>query len=75
MRLILKKEKKRPKAPKTATLATIARYQEKLKEVERYNKEIKAYNSLLCREADSVQRMVAGFGKKGVKKSIKRGRK
>ena len=75
MRLILKKERKRPKAPKTATLNTIARYQQKLKEVEAYNKEVRAYNSLLCREADAVQRAVAGFGGKKIKKSLKRGRK
>ena len=75
MRLILKREKKRPKAPKTATLTSIARYQEKLKEVDRYNKEVRAYNSLLCREAEAVQRAVAGFGKGKKIKSVKRGRK
>lgn len=75
MRLILKKEKKRPKAPKNATLQTIARYHEKLKEVERYNKEVRAYNQLLCREADAVQRAVSGFGKKKAGKGFKHGRK
>lgn len=75
MRLILKKERKRPQAPKTATLDTIARYHEKLKAVEQYNKEVRAYNQLLIREADAIQRAVAGFGSKKIKKSFKRGRK
>jgi hypothetical protein len=67
MRLILKKEKKRPKAPKTATMATLERYNQKLKEIEKYNSEVRAYNRSLCAKAEYTQRAVAGFGKKGKK--------
>lgn len=68
MRLILKKEKARPKAPKTATLKSIDRYMERLKAVEKYNAEVRKYNQMLTGRANSCQRAVAGFGKKGKKK-------
>lgn len=74
MRLILKREKKRPKAPKTATMASLDRYAQKLKEVEKYNADVRAYNRSLTAKAQYTQRAIAGFGKKGAK-SAKRGRK
>lgn len=64
MRLILKREKKRPKAPKTATMTALERYQRRLAEVEKYNQQVRAYNRTLCAKAEMVQRAVAGFGKK-----------
>lgn len=64
MRLILKKEKRRPKAPKSANLATLERYYAKVKEVEKYNAGVRQYNKTLCSKAQSVQKAVAGFGKK-----------
>lgn len=67
MRLILKKEKKRPKAPKSANLAALDRYAKRLQEVEKYNTSVRAYNRALCNKAEYVQRAVAGFGKKGKK--------
>lgn len=73
MRLIFKKEKKRPKAPKTATMTSLDRYAQKLKEVEKYNSEVRAYNRSLAAKAEYTQRAVAGFGKK--KSTAKRGRK
>ena len=73
MRLILKKEKKRPKAPKTATLATLERYRNKIKEVEQYNKEVRKENAKIIAMSRDINRAVAGFGK-GTK-SAKRGRK
>lgn len=67
MRLILKKEKRRPKAPKSANLATLDRYYARVKEVEKYNAEVRKYNKTLCSKAASVQKAVAGFGKKSGK--------
>lgn len=67
MRLILKKEKRRPKAPKSANLATLDRYYAKVKEVEKYNAEVRRYNKSLCSKAQAVQKAVAGFGKSGKK--------
>ena len=72
MRLILKKERKRPRAPKSATAATLDRYYAKVKEVEAYNADVRKYNRALCAKAAAVQKAVAGFGKA---KSTKRGRK
>ena len=70
MRLILKKELKRPKAPKTGTMKSIERYLEKLKEVEKKNAEIRAYNKALTGKAQYAQRAFSGFGKsKSTKKS------
>lgn len=63
MRLILKKEKRRPKAPKTANMATLDRYYAKVKEVEKYNADVRKYNKTLCSKASAVQKAVAGFGK------------
>ena len=68
MRLVLKKEKRRPKAPKSANMATLDRFAARLKEVEKYNQQVRAYNRSLCAKAEYVQRAVAGFGKKGGKK-------
>ena len=68
MRLILKKEKRRPKAPKTATAATLDRYYAKVKEVERYNADVRKYNKSLCAKAAAVQKAVSGFGKAKGKK-------
>jgi membrane-bound lytic murein transglycosylase MltF len=67
MRLILKKEKRRPKAPKSANLATLDRYYARVKEVEKYNAEVRKYNKSLCVKASAVQKAVAGFGKKSGK--------
>ena len=68
MRLVLKKEKRRPKAPKTATAATLDRYYAKVKEVEKYNAEVRKYNRALCAKAAAVQKAVSGFGKAKGKK-------
>lgn len=68
MRLILKREKKRPKAPKTATAETLDRYYAKVKEVEKYNADVRKYNRALCAKAQAVQKAVAGFGKAKGKK-------
>ena len=67
MRLILKKEKARPKAPKTATMKSLERYMERLKAVEKYNEQVRAYNRSLTGKAQFAQRAIAGFGKKGKK--------
>lgn len=68
MRLILKKERRRPKSPKSANLATLERYYAKVKEVEKYNAEVRKYNKNLCAKASAVQKAVAGFGKSKGKK-------
>lgn len=68
MRLILKREKRRPKAPKSANLATLDRYYAKVKDVEKYNADVKRYNRTLCAKAAAVQKAVAGFGKAKGKK-------
>ena len=68
MRLILKKEKRRPKAPKTATAATLDRFYAKVKEVEKYNAEVRKYNRALCAKAAAVQKAVSCFGKAKGKK-------
>lgn len=67
MRLILKKEKRRPKAPKSANMATLDRYYAKVKEVEKYNADVRKHNKSLLAKAASVQKAVAGFGKKSCK--------
>ncbi len=67
MRLILKKERKRPKAPKNGTLKSIENYLGRLKEVEKYNQQVRAYNKALTGKAQYAQRAVAGFGKKASK--------
>lgn len=67
MRLILKKERPRPKAPKTATEKSLTNYLNKIKEVEKYNAGVRAYNRKLSQLAEYSQRAVAGFGKKGKK--------
>lgn len=64
MRVILKKEKARPKAPKTATMKALSNYEAKLKAVKKYNDSVRAYNRSLIAKANSVQKAVAGFGKK-----------
>lgn len=68
MRLVLKKEKRRPKAPKSANLATLERYYARVKDVEKYNAGVRAYNRALCAKAQAVQKAVAGFGKSKGKK-------
>lgn len=68
MRLILKREKARPKAPKTATMKSLERYMERLKAVEKYNEQVRAYNRTLAGKAQYAQRAIAGFGKKKGKK-------
>lgn len=72
MRLILKKELKRPKAPKNGTMKSIENYLQKLKAVEKRNAEIRAYNKALTGKAQYAQRAVSGFGKKTGAKSTKR---
>ncbi len=72
MRIVLKRELKRPKAPKVATEQSLANYLQKLNEVEKKNIEIRNYNRRLSSMAERAQRAVAGFGKG---KSAKRGRK
>lgn len=71
MRLILKKERKRPKSPKTATLETLQRYRDKIKEVEAYNKQVRAENAKIISMAREVNKAVAGFGQKRQKKGRK----
>ena len=67
MRLILKKEKRRPKAPKSVNMASLERYYARVKDVEKYNAGVRAYNKSLCAKASAVQKAVAGFGKKSSK--------
>lgn len=64
MRLVLKKEKRRPKAPKTGTKTSLDNYAKKLREVEQYNAQVRKYNRDLCAQAQRVQKAVSGFGKK-----------
>lgn len=64
MRVILKKEKKRPKAPKTATMKALSSYNAKLSEVEKYNNQVRAYNRQLLAMTEKTNRRVAGFGSK-----------
>lgn len=71
MRLILKREKKRPKSPKTATLATLQRFRDKIKEVEAYNKQVRAENAKIISLARDVNKAVSGFGQKRQKKGRK----
>lgn len=72
MRLVLKKELKRPKAPKLGTMKSVENYLQKLKEVEKRNAEIRAYNKVLTGKAQYAQRAVSGFGKKGTKSTSKK---
>lgn len=71
MRLILKKERKRPKAPKTATKTSLDNYAKKLREVEAYNASVRKYNRELYAMAQRVQKAVSGFGKGCGKKGKK----
>lgn len=64
MRVILKKEKKRPKAPKVATMKALDNYNKKLSDVEKYNNNVRAYNRALLAAAEKTNRRVAGFGSK-----------
>ena len=64
MRIVLKRELKRPKAPKVATERSMTNYLQKLAAVEKKNVEIRNYNRRLTSLADRAQRAVAGFGKK-----------
>ena len=63
MRVILKKEKARPKAPKTATLKSMQNYEQKLRDVKKYNDGVRKYNRTLIAKANAVQKAVAGFKK------------
>jgi len=72
MRVILKKEKKRPRSPKTATMKALENYNKRLNEVEKYNNQVRAYNRALVAAAEKTIRRVAGFGSKG--KSCKKGK-
>lgn len=63
MRIVLRRELKRPKAPKVATEKSLASYLNRLSEVEKKNIEIRNYNRRLTSMAERAQRAVDGFGK------------